>query len=210
MQSATSLSSISSSTSSNSSIYGSRTILETKDLPFAAPRCRSSIAAFLDDDQTIFSSPSSSPPPLPPPRRRQSQLPSSNKTMVKCRQLFRTCLSSTSSSPLSLPTQTAHLNTTLRKEYFAKLCHNHRLLLVLTDYQCKCGCHFSMEEGSFVILYETKNELSTFKKSGSVTVISNELVCSKVPIEFVCDVELLRSRVRTRRFDSDDEQSFDL
>ncbi|CAF3627607.1 unnamed protein product, partial [Adineta steineri] len=111
MQSSTSLSSISSSTSSNSSIYGSRTILETKDLPFAAPRCRSSIAAFLDDDQTLFSSPSSSPPPLPPPRRRQTQLPSSNKTIIRCRQLFRTCLSSTS-SPLSLPTPTGHLNTT--------------------------------------------------------------------------------------------------
>jgi hypothetical protein len=207
MQSPTSLSSISSAASSNSSTYGSRTILEAKDLPFAAPRCRSSIVAFLEDDQTLFSS--QSPPPLPPPRRR-SQIPSTTtKSMAKCRHLFRTCLSSTS-SPLSLPYQAKLSNSTLRKQYFAKLCDDHRLLLALSDYECPCGCHFSMRQGSFVILYETRNEFTTSKKSGLVTVISNELVCSKIPSEYVCDVELLRERVRSRRFSGDDEQSFDM
>jgi hypothetical protein len=207
MQSSTSLSSISSAASSNSSTYGSRTILEAKDLPFAAPRCRSSIVAFLEDDQTLFSS--QSPPPLPPPRRR-SQIPSTTtKSMAKCRHLFRTCLSSTS-SPLSLPYQAKLSNSTLRKQYFAKLCDDHRLLLALSDYECPCGCHFSMRQGSFVILYETRNEFTTSKKSGLVTVISNELVCSKIPSEYVCDVELLRERVRSRRFSGDDEQSFDM
>jgi hypothetical protein len=204
MQSPTSLSSISSAASSNSSTYGSRTILEAKDLPFAAPRCRSSIVAFLEDDQTLFSS--QSPPPLPPPRRR-SQIPSTTtKSMAKCRHLFRTCLSSTS-SPLALAKLS---NSTVRKQYFTKLCHDHRLLLVLSDYECPCGCHFSMRQGSFVILYETRNEFTTSKKSGLVTVISNELVCSKIPSEYVCDVELLRERVRSRRFSGDDEQSFDM
>jgi len=201
MQSSSSLSSLSSTVSSNSSTYGSRTILDAKDLRFAPPRCRSSIVAF-DNDQTLFS------PPPPPPRRR-SQLPSTTKSMAKCRHVFRTCISS-ASSPLSLPTQTKLSNATLRKEYFAKLCHNHRLLLVLNDYQCKCGCHFSMQEGSLVILYETRNELSISSKTCLVTVISNELICSKVPSKYVCDVELLRERVRMRHFDSDDEQSFDL
>ncbi len=204
MQSSSSLSSLSSTVSSNSSTYGSRTILDAKDLAFAAPRCRSSIVAF-DNDQTLFSP---SPPP-PPPRHRRSQLPSTTKSMAKCRHVFRTCLSSTS-SPLSLPTQTKLSNATLRKEYFTKLCQNHRLLLVLNDYQCKCGCHFSMQEGSLVILYETRNELSISNKTCLVTVISNELICSKVPSKYLCDVELLRERVRMRHFDSDDEQSFDL
>jgi len=202
MQSSTSISSISSTTSSNSSTYGSRTVLEAKDLPFAAPRCRSSIVAFLDNDQTVFS------PPPPPPRRRRTQIPSTNKSMAKCRHLFRTCSSST--SPLALPIQTKLSNVTIRKQYFTKLCHNHRLLLVLNDYECKCGCHFSMQQGSFVILYEINNELSSSKKYGRVTVISNELVCSKVPSEYVCDVNLLRERVRSRRLYIDDEQSFDL
>jgi hypothetical protein len=209
MQSSTSLSSISSAASSNSSTYGSRTILEAKDLPFAAPRCRSSIVGFLEDDQTLFSSQSPPPPPLPPPRR-QSQIPSTTtKSMAKCRHLFRTCLSSTS-SPLALPNQAKLSNSTVRKQYFAKLCHDHRLLLALSDYECPCGCHFSMRQGSFVILYETRNEFTTSKKSGLVTVISNELVCSKIPSEYVCDVELLRERVRSRRLSDDDEQSFDM
>ncbi|CAF1565950.1 unnamed protein product [Rotaria sp. Silwood1] len=200
MQSAMSLSSISSTTSTNSSTsYASRTILEPKDLSSAAPRCRSSIIAFLDNDQNVF--PPSPLPPPPPPRRR-SQLLSNHKSMSKCRHLFRICL--------SLPTQTKLSNSSIRKQYFAKLCHHYRLLLVLNDYECKCGCHFSMRQGTFVILYETKNELSKWNKNKLVTVISNELVCSKVPSEYVCDVELLRERVRTRNFSSDDEQSFDL
>ncbi|CAF4209053.1 unnamed protein product, partial [Rotaria sordida] len=54
--------------------------------------------------------------------------------------------------------------------------------------------------------------LSMWNKNKLVTVISNDLVCSKVPSEYVCDVELLRERVRSRHFynDDDDEQSFDL
>ncbi|CAF4987894.1 unnamed protein product, partial [Rotaria socialis] len=88
--------------------------------------------------------------------------------------------------------------------------HNHRLLLVLNDYECKCGCRFSMKQGDFVILYETRNELSMWYRNKLVTVISNELVCSKIPCEYVCDVKLLRERVRSRHFSSDDEQSFDL
>ena len=199
MQSSTSLSSISSTTSSNSSTYSSRTILEAKDLPSAAPRCRSSIVDYLEDDQTLLSS----PPPRP------SYIPSNNKSVAKCRHLFRTCLSSTS-SPLSLPNQSKLSNSITRQQYFAKLCRHHRLLLVLNDYQCKCGCQFSMRQGSFVVLYETNNELSSSHKNRRITIISQELVCSKVPIEYVCDVELLRERVRSRRLYIDDEQSFDL
>ena len=82
MQSSTSLSSLSSTTSSNSSTYGSRTILDVRDLHSAAPRCRASIVAFLDNDQTLFSPRSSSPPPPPPPRRRRSHLPSSKQQQV--------------------------------------------------------------------------------------------------------------------------------
>jgi len=217
MQSSTSLSSISSTTSTNSSTststYGSGTILEAKDLPFAAPRCRSSIVAFLDNDQTLFSPSSSSPPPLLPPRRRRSHLPTStttNKSVAKCRHIFRTCVSSIS-SPFSLPYQTKTSTSVLRKQYFTKLCHEHRLLLVLNDYICECGCHFSMRQGSFVILYETRNEFQSLKNNRFVTVISDELICSKVPTEYLCDVKLLRERVRSRHFGSDDdEQSFDL
>jgi hypothetical protein len=185
MQSATSLSSISSTTSSNSSIYGSQTILNVEDLPSAAPRCRSSIISSFDSNQ-IF---------------RRSQL-LSNRSTATCRHLFRTCLSSTSSSLSSL-IQKKLSDHTFRKQYFAKLCHNHRLLLVLNDYQCKCGCHFSIKQGTFVILYKTKieNEL--------LTVISNQLICSKIPSDFVCDIEILRERVRSRTF-CNNEQSFDL
>lgn len=211
MQTSGSLSSIASSASSNSSLYGSRTVLNIEELHTAAPRCRSSIVSFVNNDQTLFSPPSS-PPPLPPPRRRQTQLPSlssSNKSMVKCRQLFRTCLSSTA-SPLQLPNQSKLSDADRRQEYFAKLCQTHRLLLVLNDYECQCGCRFSMEQGSYVILYESANDLSV-NNHGLVTVISNDLVCSKVPRKFLCDVESLRERVRSRRaVHHDDELTFDL
>ncbi|UJR31601.1 hypothetical protein I4U23_019087 [Adineta vaga] len=212
MQSYPSLHSLSSTTSSNSSTYGSRTILETRDLPYAAPRCRSSIVAFLEDDDgyTLLSPrPLPSPPPPPRPPRRRSQLPSTNKSIDKCRHLFRTCMSS-STSPLPLSTQSKLSTSLFQQEYFAKLCQSHRLLLVLNSYQCECGCRFSMQEGSYVVLYDEEQKSSLTKKNGLVTVISNDLVCSKVPCEFVCDVELLRSRVRLRRYESDDEQSFDL
>jgi hypothetical protein len=67
-----------------------------------------------------------------------------------------------------------------------------------------------MQQGSFVILYERINDISSIKNRRLLTVISNELVCSKVPSEYVCDVDILRERVRTRRLYNDDEQSFDL
>lgn len=67
-----------------------------------------------------------------------------------------------------------------------------------------------MQQGSFVILYETTSEQSIWSKNKLVTVISNDLVCSKIPSVYVCDVESLRERVRTRHLSSDDEQSFDL
>ena len=209
MQSSASLSSIASSSSSNSSTYGSRTVLDAKDLHLAAPRCRSSIVAFLDDDQTLFSPPSSPPPP-PPPRRRRSHLPSTNnKSMSKCRHLLRTCLSS-APSPLALPVQAKLSSAVIRQQYFDKLCRTHRLLLALNDYECQCGCHFSMRKGDFVILYETNNDLTSLKDHRLITVISNELVCSKIPSNYVCDVSVLRERVRARRLHGDDEQSFDL
>ncbi|CAF1195362.1 unnamed protein product [Rotaria magnacalcarata] len=186
MQSATSLSSIASITSHNSSIYGSQTILEVEDLPSAAPRCRSSIICSDDTNQSP-----------------------SIRTKSKCRHLFRTCLSS-SSYPLSSLIQKKLSDHTFRKQYFTKLCRNHRLLLILNDYQCKCGCHFSMKQGSFVVLYETKMEsLSSWNKTGFITVISNQLICSKIPSHFVCDINVLRERVRSRPCRSN-ELSFDL
>jgi hypothetical protein len=175
MQSSTSLSSISSTTSSNSSIYGSQTILNAEDLPSLAPRCRSSIISSLNN---------------------HPQFPS------KCRHLFRTCLSSTSSSLSSLIKKKLS-DHTFQKQYFTKLCRNHRLLLVLNDYQCQCGCHFSMKQDTFVILYE-QNITNEF-----LTVISNQLICSKIPSKFVCDIEILRQRVRSR-IRCNNEQSFDL
>ena len=180
MQSSTSLSSIA---SSNSSIYGSQIILNVEDLPLAAPRCRSSIISSRDSNQT--------------------------PSVTKCRHLFRTCLSSTS-SPLSSLIQKKLSDHTFRKQYFAKLCRNHRLLLVLDDYQCKCGCHFSMKQGTFVVLYGTKTDfLSSWNQYGHMTVISNQLVCSKVPSHFICDIDVLRERVRSRA-SCKGEQSFDL
>ena len=172
MQTSTSLSSISSTASSNSSVYGSQTILNLEDLSSAAPRCRSSI---ID----------------------RSQQPTN-----KCRHLFRTCLSSTS-SPLSSLIQKKLSDQTFRKQYFAKLCRNYRVLLVLNDYQCKCGCQFSVKQGTFVILYKTKVE------QRYLTVISNELICSKIPSQLVCDMNILRERVRSRTL-CNNEQSFDL
>ena len=195
MQSSTSLASISSTTSSNSSIYGSQTILDAKDLHLAAPRCRSSIVTSLDNYENVFSSPSS------PPVRRQSQLRSTNKVTPKCRHFIRNCIPSTPTKPFD--------NIT-RKQLFTKLCHNHHLLLVLNDYTCKCGCHFTMQKGTFVIHYEKVNDASSMKNRRLVTVISNELVCSKVPSEYLCDVDILRERVRRRHLYNDDEQSFDL
>ncbi|CAF1292654.1 unnamed protein product [Rotaria sp. Silwood1] len=198
MQSSTSLSSISSSTtSSNSSIYGSQTILDVEDLPSAAPRCRSSIICSLDSNQILISSIHCPSPLL------------STRSRTKCRHLFRHCLSSSSYS-LSLLIQKKLSDNIFRKQYFAKLCRHHRLLLVLNDYQCKCGCHFSIKPGSFVLLYETNIEsLSSWNKIEFITVISNQLICSKVPSHFVCDINILRERVRSRSF-CNNEQSFDL
>jgi hypothetical protein len=180
MQSSTSLSSISSTTSSNSSIYGSQTILDLEDLPLAAARCRSSIISSFDNNQT--------------PRQ----------SISKCRHIFRTCLSSPSSSLSSL-IQKKLSDNTFRKQYFTKLSLNYPLLLVLNDYQCKCGCHFSIKQGTFVLLYETKIE----HNNKFLTVISNQLICSKIPSNFVCDINILRERVRLRSF-CHIVQSFDL
>ena len=72
-----------------------------------------------------------------------------------------------------------------------------------------------MRQGAFVILYESKDQTSLSPPSlskrdeGVVTVISSDLVCSKVPMEYVCDVDVLRERVRARQL-YDEEQSFDL
>ena len=135
----TSLSSISSTTSSNSSIYGSQTILNAEDLPSAASRCRSSIISSHDNNQTL----------------RRSQL-LSNRSTDKCRHLFRTCLSSTS-SPLSSLIQKKLSDNTFRKQYFAKLCRNHRLLLVLNDYQCKMWLSIFHETRYFCYIIQYKN-----------------------------------------------------
>jgi hypothetical protein len=180
MQSSSSLSSISSTTSNNSSIYGSQTVLDLEDLPLAAPRCRSSIISSLDNNQT--------------PRPSTS----------KCRHIFRTCLSSTS-SPLSSLIQNKLSDNTFRKQYFTKLSRHHPLLFVLNDYQCQCGCHFSVKQGTFVILSETKLE----HNNKLLTVISNQLIRSKIPSNFVCNINILRERVRLRSF-CHTEQSFDL
>lgn len=67
-----------------------------------------------------------------------------------------------------------------------------------------------MRQGDFVILYQTNKEATLAADRRLVTVISNELVCSKVPSNYVCDVNVLRERVHARRLYSDDEQSFDL
>ena len=206
---ASSCSSHSSSSSTSSATYGSRTVLDVKDLPAASARCRSSIVSSLDNDDTMLSPPQSPPPP--PPRRRQSHVPAQ-----KCRQLFRSCLSSTA-SPMSIPIKTKlSTSSSIRERYFAQLCQSHRLLLVLNDYECRCGCHFSMHEGQFVVLYDgpdnksSSSSLSSKKEEDRcITVISSDLVCSKIPVDYVCDVELLRERVRHRQMYSD-EQSFDL
>ena len=67
-----------------------------------------------------------------------------------------------------------------------------------------------MQQGSFVIRYDGSTHGSVSKKkSGMVTVMSSDLVYLKVPAEFVCDVEVLRERVRARRMQRD-EQSFDV
>ena len=208
MQASTSISSLDSSASgysSSSSSYGSRTVLDARDLSSAAPRCRSSIVCYDDIDL-----PSSVPPPRPP-RTRRSALPSTTaRPAARCRRVFRSCLSSVS-SPLALSVQGKKvLSSSVRQRYFAKLSVNHPVLLVLSDYECQCGCRFSMKQGSFVIQYDGTNDaISSRKKRGVVTVISSDLVCSKVPMEFVCDVDVVRERVRARRMQLD-ERSFDL
>ena len=180
MQTSTSLSSIASSTSSHSSSYGSRTILNIEELQTAAPRCRSSIVSCVNNDQDLFSS------------------TVNNRSTFKCRQPIQSYLSSSYSDGID------H-----RQEYFARLCQHHRLLFVLNDYECQCGCCFSMEQGSYVVLYESTDNLSS-KNRNLVTVISSDLICSKVPRKYLCDIDSLRQRVRCRRVHFDSQQSFDL
>lgn len=133
------------------------------------------------------------------PRCRSSM---KTKSMTKCRRLFGSCRSSLVPS---IPNKIS-----LRQQFFAKLCRNHRLLLVLNEYDCQCGCRFVMRQGDFVILCQTNKESTLTIDRRLVRVISNELVCSKVPSNYVCDVNVLRERVRARRLYNDDEQSFDL
>jgi hypothetical protein len=195
MQSAGSLSSLSSNASSHSSsTYGSRTVLDAKDLPSASARCRSSIVSYHDIDDVILS-----PPPRPPRRRSYHPASTLTRPTPKCKHLLRHCLGSTGKT------------ASMRHRFFAELCQQHRLLLVLNDYDCQCGCHFSMRRGSFVVQYESRNGSSPLVKRGhgTVTVISEELVCSKIPSECVCDVKLLRERVRVRQL-CDEDQTFDL
>ena len=171
--------------------YGTRTVLEVQDLPGAASRCRSSIVASSDADAILLSSPRSNPP------------------AKRCRHLFHTSLSSTSSS-LTLLIQKKVSDPAFRKQYFAKLSRRHRLLLVLNDYQCACGCLFSIQQGSFVLLDETKTVSSSSSNPRRLAaVISNQLLCSKVPSSFLCDVQSIWARARLRPSQSD-VQSFDL
>lgn len=168
--------------------YGTRTIVEVQDLPSASSRCRSSIVCSLDADPMLLPSPQSS---------------------KKCRHVFHTSLSSTSSS-LAVLIQKKVSDPAFRKQYFAKLSRHHRLLLVLNDYQCSCGCHFSVRQGSFVLLDETKAvSSSNSNEHRLVAVISNQLICSKVPASFLCDVHSIWARVRLRP-SQPDIQSFDL
>ena len=168
--------------------YGTRTIVEVQDLPTASSRCRSSIVCSLDADPML----------LTPPRSTK-----------KCRHVFDTSLSSTSSS-LAVLIQKKVADPAFREQHFAKLSRHHRLLLVLNDYQCSCGCHFSVRQGSFVLLDETKAvSSSNSNEHRLVAVISNQLICSKVPAYFLCDVQSIWARVRLRPSQAD-VQSFDL
>ena len=125
-------------------------------------------------------------------QNQHSSIPfSSIQSTTKCGHLFRSCFS-------------------FRKRYFSKLCRYHRLLLVLDDYQCNCGCKFSIKQDTFVLLYETHmKSLSSYNKTDLITVISNQLVYSKIPSSIVCDIDILRERVRSR-YSCSKEQSFDL
>jgi hypothetical protein len=202
MYSYASLSSISSTSSSNSSsTYGSRDVLDVKDLPAAPARCRSSIVSHHNDIDVLLPL-VDTPPPCPPRRHRRSQVPRISSTSTCC-QIRQTSFSLTSTPrAMFMPTK---LTLSARRRYFTELSHRHRLLLVLNDYDCRCGCLFSMRQGNFVIL----SDMVKTDARSLVTVISTDLVCSKVPTEFVCDVDSLRQRVRARQIHSD-ELSFDL
>ena len=180
----------SSTASSHSTLYNSRrTILELEDLSSATSRCRSSIISSVDAEHI---------PHLPSPSDRFS-----------CRPFFHRCLSS-STSRLSHLMQKKLADSLFRKQYFARLCRHHRPLLVLNDYHCPCGCRFAMRQGSFVLLDDKPTHCSSLCTADDlVGVISNQLMCSRVPWTFLCDLRSLRERVRTRSFYSR-AQSFDL
>jgi hypothetical protein len=56
---------------------------------------------------------------------------------------------------------------------------------------------FLIKQDTSVILYETKSELWSNK---FLTVISNQLICSKVPLYLLCDIDLVGQRVHSRSF----------
>ena len=85
---------------------------------------------------------------------------------------------------------------------------HHPWLFVLNDYQCHCGCHFSMKQGTFVLLDQTRSS-TAINRQQIISVIGHQLIRSKVPSSYVCDLDSLRARVRSR-FSKDNLQSFDL
>lgn len=127
----------------------------------------------------------------------------STESTESCRHLFHSSLSSNSTS-LSDLMQKKLADRSFQEEYFLRLSRHHRWLFVLNDYECQCGCHFMMKQGTFVLLDQT-----SIKRHQMISVIGHQLIRSKVPSSYVCDLDSLRSRVRSR-FSKTNLQSFDL
>lgn len=139
-----------------------------------------------------------------PARCRSSIISSSTG---HCRSLFQESLSSESSSLNDLIVKNMS-DGDFCKDFFTKLSRHCRLLLVLTDYTCHCGCRFSVTRGSFVL--QNRNESSSNNHS-FVSVVSNRLICSRIPSNLVCDLNSIRKRVRRRCIESSSTtMSFDL
>ena len=180
----------SSTASTHPTLYNSRrTILELEDLSSAASRCRSSIISSVDAEHILH-------------------LASPASDRSSCRPFFHRCLSSPTSR-LARLVQKKLTDSSFRKLYFARLCRHHRPLLVLNDYQCPCGCRFAMRQGSVVLVDEKQMNASPYTHDERVSVISNQLMCSRVPWLSLCDLRSLRERVRTRSFYTR-PQSFDV
>ena len=158
-----------------------RTILNVEDLPWAPSRCRSSIVC--------------------------SSKFKSSSTQSHCHQLFHKSLSSKSPSLTGLMEKNLS-NSKFRDEFFLRLSRHSRLLFVLNDYRCCCGCEFAIERGSFVLL--NTSESSSNNENSTVAVISNRLICSKIPSSIVCDLNSIRERVRFRSAQDRTVPSFDL